>query len=60
LKGRKVTEKQIKDKLLNEMKMNDKIKDGMGEACPEDTRNVHRLLAGKPEEKRPLGRPRFK
>jgi hypothetical protein len=31
-----------------------------GGACstPEDTRNVYKILVGKPEGKRPLGRPR--
>jgi hypothetical protein len=26
----------------------------------EEKRNVYRLLVGKPEEKRPLGRPRYR
>jgi hypothetical protein len=32
----------------------------MGVACRmnEEKRNAHRILVGKPEEKRPLGRPR--
>jgi hypothetical protein len=32
----------------------------MGRACAEngEKRNTYRLLVGKPEEKRPLGRPR--
>jgi hypothetical protein len=34
----------------------------MGGACStnEDKRNVSRLLVGKPERKRPLGRPRLR
>jgi hypothetical protein len=27
-------------------------------ACIEEERKLHRVLVGKPEEKRPLGRPR--
>jgi hypothetical protein len=36
------------------------LEDEMGKACSKDgeTRNAHRILVGKPEGKRPLGRPR--
>ena len=30
----------------------------MGGACGAHERGVHRVIVGKPEEKRPLGRPR--
>jgi hypothetical protein len=40
--------------------MSDKVKqDEMGRACSTigEKRNTHRILVGKPEGKRPLGRP---
>jgi hypothetical protein len=32
--------------------------DEMGKACRMEKRNAYRILIGKPEGKRPLGRPR--
>jgi hypothetical protein len=46
--------------LFSKYNLNDKIKeDVMGRACStNEKRNAYRILVGKPEEKRPLGRPR--
>jgi hypothetical protein len=42
--------------MTNYLYYNDQSKeDGMGRAC---STNAYRILVGKPEEKRPLGRPR--
>jgi hypothetical protein len=40
----------------------DKIKNEIAAACSLDgeERGVYRILVGKPEEKRPLGRPRYR
>jgi len=32
----------------------------MGKACMGERRSVYRVLVGKPERKRPLGRPRHR
>jgi hypothetical protein len=40
--------------------MYDKINEEIFEACPEDTKNAHRHLLGKPEEEKALEKYRFK
>jgi hypothetical protein len=60
VRGRKLHDEELHN-LHSSPNWNDEVKDGeMGEACSThgEKRNAYRILVGKPEGNRPLGRPR--